>query len=54
MYRTMTAFHMDYSLMKIRSCYEGYKLYLPSTYTIGDLEGCIGNWFSGGWKDRVL
>lgn len=51
MYRTMTAFHMDYSLMKLRACYEGYKMYLGSGYAAGDLEGCLGNWNSGGWKD---
>jgi hypothetical protein len=46
MLRTMTPLHLDWSAAKLRGCYEGRKG-LPA----GDIWGCIGNWFSGAWKD---
>jgi hypothetical protein len=50
MYRTMTAFHLDYSLAKLRGCYDGLK-YVGGATHAGDLWGCVGNWFSGNWYD---
>jgi hypothetical protein len=44
--RAMTSFHMDWSAAQLRGCYDGRKG-LPA----GSLWGCVGNWFSGGWRD---
>ena len=56
--RDSTAFNVDAALGWRRTCYEGYIQWLstPGTsgypsYGPGDLWGCIGQWFSGGWYD---
>jgi hypothetical protein len=58
--RDSTAFNVDYTLAIIRSCFEGYELWLSrrvplpgySSYQAGDPWGCLGRWFSGGWYDQ--
>ena len=50
--RESTAFNVDYSLGLIRACYEGYVAFFPESYRAGDLPGCLGQHFSGRWKDR--
>ncbi len=59
MSRNNTAFSAEYVYGVIRTCYEGWTSYLAerkplpgySTYRAGDLWGCLGMWFSGGWYD---
>jgi hypothetical protein len=46
--RDSTAFNVDYAVAFWRLCYEG-QLWWPSSR--GDLWGCIGSRFSGGWRD---
>jgi len=46
-----TAFNVDYALGLRRACYEGWVTYLGGDYAPGDLWGCIGHHYSGGWKD---
>jgi autotransporter family porin len=51
---TSTAFNVDYTLAIRRLCYEGKETWLHdknSSYAAGDLWGCIGRWYSGGWHD---
>jgi hypothetical protein len=57
MIQTDTAFDAEYVYGVVRACYEGLITYLyqerplpgyPSYYA-GDLWGCIGEWYSGGW-----
>jgi hypothetical protein len=57
MSRDDTAFNVDYMYGYTRVCYEGWTNYLydhtPGTgYRAGDLWGCIGAWYSGGWYDQ--
>jgi autotransporter family porin len=55
-----TAFNVDYVYSYIRACYEGWISYLfekiPVSgyppYQAGDIWGCIGSHFSGGWYDQ--
>jgi hypothetical protein len=47
--RDSTAFNVDYAVAFWRLCYEG-RLWWPSSR--GDLWGCIGSRFSGGWRDE--
>ncbi len=56
--RDSTAFNLDAALAWRRACFEGYVQWLsaPGTagypsYGPGDLWGCMGQWFSGGWYD---
>jgi hypothetical protein len=49
--RESTAFSVDYYGGYLRGCYEGWS-YL-GTKTTGDIDGCIGSWFSGAWHDRA-
>ncbi len=49
--RTSTAFNVDYVLAKERACLEGGTYYEGKTR--GDLWGCIGFHFSGGWRDKA-
>jgi autotransporter family porin len=52
---TSTAFNVDYVLALYRVCYEGYLNWLESrtpAYTKGDLWGCVGQHYSGGWYDE--
>jgi hypothetical protein len=46
--RDSTAFNVDYAAAGWRLCYEG-QLWWPSSR--GELWGCIGSHFSGGWMD---
>lgn len=49
-----TAFNVDYTLAFYRSCYEGYISWLrpkSASYAAGDLWGCLGAYYSGGWYD---
>jgi hypothetical protein len=49
-----TAFNVDYALARWRACYEGYITFLKQKYPgygAGDMWGCNGNWFTGGWYD---
>ena len=47
--KTMTAFSLDYTLANLRGCYEGWQYF--GAKTRGDLMGCLGAWYSGGWHD---
>jgi hypothetical protein len=49
--RTSTAFNVDYVLAKERACLEGGTYYKKKTR--GDLWGCVGFHFSGGWRDKL-
>lgn len=51
--RESTAFNVDYALAMFRACYEGWVGYFPDDYRPGDIEGCLGNHFSGHWKDEA-
>jgi hypothetical protein len=46
-----TAFNVDFSRAYLRACYEGKFTWLGNGYQAGDLWGCIGQYFSGGWYD---
>lgn len=60
MSRDDTAFNAEYIYGVIRTCYEGWSTYLDSStplpgypaYHAGDLWGCIGRWYSGGWYNQ--
>jgi hypothetical protein len=49
--RESTAFAVDYYGAYLRGCYEGWS-YL-GTKTAGDIDGCIGSWYSGAWHDTA-
>jgi hypothetical protein len=49
--REDTAFNADYYGRAIRSCFDGRETWLAGSYRAGDLWGCVGWWFSGGWHD---
>lgn len=50
-----TAMNADVTYAVWRSCFNGYEIWLqnsaPKThpYRAGDLWGCIGRWYAGGW-----
>jgi hypothetical protein len=49
-----SAYNVDYTYAVWRSCYEGELTWLNTvdrgaTYAAGDLNGCLGVWFSGRW-----
>ena len=60
MSRDDTAFSAEYVYGMIRACYEGWTTYLRAmtplpgypAYRAGDLWGCLGRWYSGGWYDQ--
>lgn len=60
MSRDDTAFSAEYTYGMIRTCYEGWTTYLRDmtpqpgypSYHAGDLWGCLGRWYSGGWYDQ--
>lgn len=60
MSREDTAFNAEYIYGVIRTCYEGWTTYLNDRvplpgylhYHAGDIWGCLGRWFSGGWYDQ--
>jgi hypothetical protein len=53
--RDSTAFNVDYTLMELRTCFEGWTTWLrqypggTTPYAAGDLWGCVGFWYSGDW-----
>ena len=57
MSRDYTAFNAEYVYGVIRTCYEGWTTYLNDLtplagyprYHAGDIWGCLGRWYSGGW-----
>jgi hypothetical protein len=46
--RNSTAFAEDYVGSYLRGCYEGWIKWLGPS---GDIQGCVGSWYSGGWHD---
>ncbi len=60
MSRDDSAFSAEYMYGIIRACYEGWTDYLNDrtplpgypNYHAGDIWGCVGRWFSGGWYDQ--
>jgi autotransporter family porin len=50
-FRTSTAYQLDFSGFKLRACFDGHK-YI-SHGAKGDWRGCLGNWYSGEWHDRL-
>ena len=60
MSRYDSAFSIEYVYGVIRTCYEGWTTYLNertplpgySRYHAGDIWGCLGRWYSGGWYDK--
>ncbi len=60
MSRDDTAFNAEYTYAVIRTCYEGWTTYLENStpmpgyprYHAGDIWGCLGRWFSGGWYNQ--
>ena len=58
--RDDTAFNVEYVYGVIRTCFEGWTTYLNDRtplpgyprYHAGDIWGCIGRWYSGGWYDQ--
>jgi hypothetical protein len=60
MSREDTAFNVDYVYSYIRACYEGLISYLYERtpiggyprYHAGDIWGCVGSHYSGGWYDQ--
>ena len=60
MSRDDTAFNVEYALGVIRTCFEGWTTYLNNRtplpgyarYHAGDIWGCLGRWYSGGWYDQ--
>jgi hypothetical protein len=51
--RDSTAFAVDYLSASLRGCYEGWQWELGGSYGPGDLWGCVGAWYSGGWHDAA-
>jgi hypothetical protein len=51
--RNSTAMAVDYMASQIRGCYEGWQWELGTGYQAGDLWGCAGAWYSGGWHDSA-
>jgi hypothetical protein len=47
--RDSTAWNLDYYASRIRACLDGAVRWWP--YWPGDVWGCVGWWFSGGWHD---
>ena len=45
-----TPFNVDYYASRLRWCYDG-KINWRGDYPPGDLWGCVGWWYSGGWHD---
>ncbi len=47
-----TAFGVDYALAWLRTCYEGGFSWLAGGVA-GNVDGCVGAWFSGSWLDAA-
>jgi len=60
MSRDDTAFNAELVYGIIRTCFEGWTTYLSdwtpiagyAPYHPGDIWGCVGRWYSGGWYDQ--
>jgi hypothetical protein len=60
MSRDDTAFNAEYVYGIIRTCFEGWTTYLSEgtpvagypRYHAGDIWGCLGRWYSGGWYNQ--
>ena len=60
MSRDDSAFNVEYVYAVIRTCYEGWTTYLSNStplpgyapYHAGDIWGCLGRWYSGGWYNQ--
>lgn len=49
-----TAWGLDYAMAWQRACYEGgFSWLVEQGYTAGDVNGCVGAWFSGNWFDDL-
>lgn len=49
-----TAWGVDYAMAWQRACFEGAFTWLDDQgYEAGDLQGCVGAWFSGEWYDEL-
>jgi autotransporter family porin len=49
---TSTAYNLDLAATEMRRCYNGQVQYMRGNgYGAGDMWGCFGWWFSGGWRD---
>jgi len=52
---TSTAMNVDVAYAIWRSCFDGYEVWLQNSapphqpYHPGELWGCVGRWFAGGW-----
>lgn len=44
-----TSWNVDQQIAELRGCYDGQEPYLGNT--TGDLDGCLGQWYSGSWHD---
>ncbi len=55
--RDSTAAAADYWGAHLRGCYEGWETWLngsgTGTYAAGDLDGCLGSWYSGDWHSSA-
>ena len=55
--RRSTAYALDYVGAFLRGCYEGWVRWLANTgaggYAPGDLDGCVGAWYSGDWRSEL-
>jgi hypothetical protein len=48
-----TAVNADAQMAYLRACYDGKLTYFGNGYHAGDAWGCIGSWFSGGWRNAA-
>jgi hypothetical protein len=44
-----SAYNVDYTYAVWRDCYNGNLEWLGGSYGAGDLDGCLGVWFTGRW-----
>jgi hypothetical protein len=44
-----TAYAVDTYAAVLRGCYEGWEPWLGPGYHAGDIWGCVGRWYTGGW-----
>ncbi len=47
-----TAFNVDFYGAVMRRCLDGEESWRAAPYGPGDLWGCVGAWYSGGWYDQ--
>lgn len=49
-----TAWGLDYAMAWQRACFEGaFSWLVDQGYAAGDVNGCVGAWFSGEWFDDL-